>query len=84
MKCLLDEAETVEELYELDVPAAWRNDLEDQLVQDFDYDFLYDMRLDGFEDDAQFMKKQRIAPMRFENWFEPFTEAYSVPPFAQD
>lgn len=83
LKCLLDEAEAIEGLYQLDLP-VWRNDLEDQLVQDFDYDLLYDMSLDGFEDDSELLKEQGIVPMRFEHWFKPFNEAYSVPPFAQD
>jgi hypothetical protein len=84
VRCLLDETETVVELYDLDVPEYWRQQLEDVMVEDFDYGMLYDRSLDGFEDDHQFIDRFRITPMRFEDWFKPFHEEYSVPPYAQD
>lgn len=84
VRCLLDETETVVELHGLDVPERWRQNLEDMMVQDFDYDMLYDRSLDGFEDDQQFLDDFRITPMRFEDWFKPFTDQYAVPPYVQD
>lgn len=38
VKCLLDEAEVLFEADNLDVPAHWRNILEDAPVEDFDCD----------------------------------------------
>lgn len=84
LRCLLDEAETVVDLYGLDVPEYWREDLEDRLVEDFDYDMLYDLSLDGFENDPEFLDRFRIVPMRFEDWFKPFHDEYAVPPYARD
>lgn len=84
VKCLLDQAETAAELFNLDLADNWRSDLEDQMVEDFDYDMLYDRSLDGFEDDSEFTDRFRIVPMRFEYWFKPFHEAYSVPPYVMD
>lgn len=84
VRCLLEETETVVELYDLDVPEYWRSDLEDRLVEDFDYDMLYDPSLDGFEDDREFLDRFRVVPMRFEDWFKPFHDGYSVPPYARD
>ncbi|MET4143761.1 hypothetical protein [Arthrobacter sp. UYCo732] len=83
VRCLLDEAEVLVEAYDLDVPTHWRSDLEDALVEDFDYDMLYDRSLDGFEDDQAFLGQFRITPIRFEQWFQPFNHS-SVPPYVQD
>ena len=84
LKCLLEEVQTVVELYDLEVQNDWRERLEDLMVEDFDYDMLYDNSLDGFEDDGHFMSRFRITPMRFEDWFKPFTDYSSLPPYARD
>lgn len=84
LQCLLEEIQTVAELYSLDLQNDWRVRLEDLMVEDFDYDMLYDNSLDGFEDDNHFMTRFRITPMRFEDWFKPFNEYCSLPPYAQD
>lgn len=65
LQCLLEEVQTVVELYNLDLQGDWRARLEDLMVEDFDYDMLYDNSLDGFEDDNHFMSRFRITPMRW-------------------
>ena len=73
-RCLLDQAEITEDIYELDLPEDWRADVEEVLLEDADSDALYSDNLDVLEDDA--------ASLDFEQWFKPFTPGDTVPPYA--
>ena len=85
LRCLLDQAELTADAYELDEDLAdgWRERLDDILFDDADSDMLYSRRLDGFENDAEMGAELGIVSMRFEEWFEPFSTGYSVPPYAR-
>ena len=74
VRCLLDQAEITEDIYELDLPEDWRADVEEVLLEDADSDALYSDNLDVLEDDA--------ASLDFEQWFKPFTPGDTVPPYA--
>ena len=52
VRCLLDQAEITEDIYELDLPEDWRADVEEVLLEDADSDALYSDNLDVLEDDA--------------------------------
>lgn len=83
LRCLLDQAEVMAETYDLDLADAWRERLEEILLEDADSDMLYSRRLHGFENDDAMASDLGLAPMRFDQWFEPFNEGYSVPPYAR-
>lgn len=74
VRCLLDQAEITEEIYELDLPEDWRADVEEVLLEDADSERLYADRLDDLEDDAR--------ELDFEHWFKPFAAGDTVPPYA--
>lgn len=83
LRCLLDQAELTADTYELDLADGWRERLEELLLEDTDSDMLYSRRMDGFENDGEMSTELGIAPMRLEQWFEPFDTGYSVPPYAR-
>lgn len=72
LRLLLNRAEVYIDLYDIEVTAGWRSRVEELLFLDLDHDLLYDPALDGFEEDPAFMPELRLAPMRFEAWFDPF------------
>ena len=74
VRCLLDQAEITEEIYELDLPEDWRADVEEVLLEDADSETLYADNLDDLEDDAD--------TLGFEYWFKPFAPGDAVPPYA--
>jgi hypothetical protein len=74
VRCLLDQAEITEDIYELDLPEGWRADVEEVLLEDADSEALYSDNLDVLEDDA--------ATLGFEQWFIPFAPGDTVPPYA--
>ena len=74
VRCLLDQAEITEDIYELDLPEDWRADVEEVLLEDADSEALYSDNLDVLEDDA--------ASLGFEQWFKPFAPGDTVPPYA--
>lgn len=74
VRCLLDQAEITEDIYELDLPEGWRADVEEVLLEDADSEALYSDNLDVLEDDA--------ASLGFEQWFKPFAPGDTVPPYA--
>lgn len=74
VRCLLDQAEITEDIYELDLPEDWRADVEEVLLEDADSEALYSDRLDELEDDAR--------ELDFEHWFKPFAPGDTVPPYA--
>ncbi|QCB98403.1 hypothetical protein E5206_17040 [Arthrobacter sp. PAMC25564] len=74
VRCLLDQAEITEDIYELDLPEDWRAEVEEVLLEDADSETLYADNLDDLEDDAD--------TLGFEHWFEPFAPGDAVPPYA--
>ena len=74
VRCLLDQAEITEDIYELDLPEDWRADVEEVLLEDADSEALYSDRLDDLEDDAR--------ELDFVHWFKPFAPGDTVPPYA--
>jgi hypothetical protein len=74
VRCLLDQAEITEDIYELDLPEDWRAQVEEVLLGDADSEVLYSDQLDVLEDDAD--------RLGFEYWFKPYTAWKTVPPYA--
>ncbi|MCO4238548.1 hypothetical protein NG702_14180 [Pseudarthrobacter sp. MDT3-28] len=74
VRCLLDQAEITEDIYELDLPKDWRAQVEEVLLEEAESPALYSDSPDIPEIDAG---KQRI-----EGWFTPFTSGSTVPPYA--
>lgn len=74
VRCLLDQAEITEDIYELDLPDGWRPQVEEVLLEDADSEALYSEDPDG----GCFAAGR----LGFENWFKPFTPGDVVPPYA--
>ena len=74
VRCLLDQAEITEDIYELDLPEDWRAQVEEVLLGDADSEVLYSDQLDLLEDDAD--------RLGFEYWFKPYNSWKTVPPYA--
>ena len=74
VRCLLDQAEITEDIYELDLPDDWRAQVEEVLLEDADSPALYSDDLDVLEDDAD--------RLGFEHWFKPLAPGDTVPPYA--
>ncbi|WP_427133144.1 hypothetical protein [Pseudarthrobacter sp. S9] len=73
VRCLLDQAEITEDIYELDLREDWRADVEEVLLEDADSEALYS---DDGPDDAD------DATLGFERWFKPFASGDTVPPYS--
>ncbi|XAS65050.1 hypothetical protein ACOM2C_18395 [Pseudarthrobacter sp. So.54] len=71
---MLDQAEITEDIYDLDLPADWRAQVEDVLLADADSAALFSDSLDILDDDA--------GNLGFEHWFVPYNAWNTVPPFA--
>jgi hypothetical protein len=85
VRCLLDQAEITEDIYELDLPEDWRTNVEEVLLEDADSDALYVN--DQYSNDDGGHHGGRVAAadapqLGFENWFRPFTPGDTVPPYA--
>ena len=74
VRCLLDQAEITEDIYELDLPDDWRVAVEEVLLEDAESDALYD---DGPHNDGD-----GGGSLGFEHWFRPFAPGDAVPPYA--
>ena len=74
VRCLLDQAEITEDIYELELPEDWRADVEEVLLEHADSAALYADNLDVLEDDAD--------RLGFEHWFRPVSAGDTVPPYA--
>ncbi|MDZ4091292.1 MAG: hypothetical protein U1D68_08815 [Arthrobacter sp.] len=74
VRCLLDQAEVTEDIYELDLPEEWRAQVEEVLLEDADSEALFSDSLDVLEHDAD--------RLGFEHWFKPFAPGDTVPPYA--
>lgn len=82
LRCLFDQVEVIQDLYDLDLPGDWRGMLEENMLEDTDSEMLYQNAMDGFEGDIELNMQPGLAPMRIEDWFEPFNDA-SVPPYVR-
>lgn len=80
LRCLFDQVEIIQDLYDLDLPDGWRGMLEQHMLEDTDSGLLYHNAMDGFESDIELNMQLGLAPMKVEQWFEPFKDA-SVPPY---
>lgn len=74
VRCLLDQAEITEDIYELDLPEDWRAQVEEVLLEDADSEALFSDGLEVLEDDAD--------RLGFEHWFKPYNPWDTVPPYA--
>ena len=74
VRCLLDQAEIAEDIYELDLPDKWRADVEEVHLEDADSEALFSDRRHDLEDD--------VSELDFAHWFRPFTSGDAVPPYA--
>lgn len=79
LKVLLDGVEVTLETYGLELADDWRELLEASMYEDDDHENLYDASMDGFENDSAYMNHFGMAPMRFEDWFKPFTGRHVAP-----
>jgi hypothetical protein len=81
LRVLLNQVEVVAETADVALEDGWRGHLEDMLFEDLDHEMLYDPAYDGIEDDPA-SQPPGMAPMRFEDWFKPFNEERTMPPYA--
>jgi pterin-4a-carbinolamine dehydratase len=82
LRALLGQVQALVDIYEVPVRSDWRDTLESHLFEDLDHEHLYDMSLDGFED--QDNSPSGMARMDFASWFVPFGPARRLPPYAED
>ena len=82
LRCLFDQVEIIQDLYGLDLQDGWRSRLEQHMLEDTDSEMLYQNAMDGFEGDVELNMQLGLAPMKVEDWFEPFNDA-SVPPYVR-
>lgn len=80
VRCLLDQAQITEEIYELDLPEDWRADVEEVLLEDADSETLYTDGPHGSDDTGT---DAGTGHLDFEHWFTPFTPGDTVPPYAR-
>lgn len=78
---LLNQVEVVADAAGVALDHDWRGHLEDLLFEDTDHELLYDPAYDGIEDDPA-SQPPGMAPMRFDDWFMPFNEERTMPPYA--
>lgn len=74
VRCLLDQAEITEDIYELDLPDDWRAQVEEVLLEEAATPVLYSDSLELTADEA--------GKLGFEHWFQAFTSGDVVPPYA--
>jgi hypothetical protein len=53
LRCLFDQVEVIQDLYDLDLADAWRGHLEQHMLEDTDSEMLYQNAMDGFESDIE-------------------------------
>jgi hypothetical protein len=82
VRCLLDQVEVIQDLYDLDLADGWRGRLEERMLDDTDSEMLYQNSMDGFEGDVDMNLQLGLAPMELKDWFEPFNDSY-VPAFVR-
>ena len=82
LRCLFDQVEVIQDLYNLELADGWRGQLEQHMLEDTDSEMLYQNAMDGFEGDIELNRQLGLAPMKINDWFEPFNDA-SVPPYVR-
>ncbi|MET3812396.1 hypothetical protein [Arthrobacter sp. UYEF3] len=82
LRCLFDQVEVIQDLYDLDLADGWRGLLEQHMLEDMDSEMLYQNAKEGFEGDIELNIHPGLAPMNVQDWFEPFNDA-SVPPYVR-
>lgn len=80
LRVLLNEAESLAELAGFEMEEGWRPYVEETLFEDVDHELLYEDQNDGFEEDPDFALPG-MAPMRFADWFTPFNDERTLPPY---
>ncbi len=70
VRCMLDQAEITEDIYELELPEDWRAHVEEVLLEGVDSQSLYS----GGPEDPN---------LGFEHWFRPLAPGDAVPPYAR-
>ncbi|MEY9775816.1 hypothetical protein [Arthrobacter sp. MW3 TE3886] len=79
VRCLLDQAEITEDIYELDLPDDWRAAVEEVLLEDAESNALYSDDAGPHNGGADGAGGGSLA---FEHWFRPFAPGDTVPPYA--
>ncbi|MDQ0665160.1 hypothetical protein QFZ35_003658 [Arthrobacter ulcerisalmonis] len=75
VRCLLDQAEITEDIYELDLPEDWRAQVEEVLLEDAESASLY-------AESPGTAAHGTPAELGVGHWFEPFGAGAAVPPYA--
>ncbi len=83
LRILLNETEVVADSADVALDENWREHLEELLFEDADHELLYNPAFDGIEDEPA-SQPPGMAPMRIEDWFKPFNDERSLPPYAHD
>ncbi len=78
MRCILNEVESIADLAECNLPDGWRYELEEDLFEDIDHEFLYDSR--GIE--MTMKDLAGMTPMDRGSWFLPFATDNMPAPYA--
>jgi len=73
-------ATSICELTEIAEPTI---DLDDALLEDVDFEFLFDADMDGIEDDPARQAVMSIHVFNVADWFSPFNDSYVVHPYAE-
>ncbi len=74
VRCLLDQAQITQDIYELELPEGWRATVEEVLLEDAASEWLYTDSADGGTGTAQPDVGQ---------WFASFSPGDTVPPYAR-
>ncbi len=80
LRVLLDHVDVVAEAADVALPDDWRGHLEDLLFEDLDHELLYEQAPGGAGEDPA--GQPGLAALRFENWFRPFNDQRTLPPYA--
>jgi hypothetical protein len=81
LRVLLNLVDVVADTAGVALDDGWRDHLEDLLFEDLDHELLYNPAHDGIEDDPD-SQPPGMAPMRFADWFRPFSDERTMPPYA--
>jgi hypothetical protein len=82
LRLLLDQAETTADLWDLDLPAGWRAELEDELTEDGDADLLYSHT--PYDEPVGEGDDTSWDDLGYEWFFVPFNDSYGGAPYAED
>ncbi|MFY9633742.1 MAG: hypothetical protein WAL27_03355, partial [Cellulosimicrobium cellulans] len=79
VRCLLDQAEITEDIYELELPEDWRAQVEEVLLEDADSQALYT----GPDPDGPDVPSEDRGDLHVEQWFKPLAPGDVVPAYAR-